>query len=243
MRIHEKLDVFRSAEKLEFSPIPVEEYSSVGITTRAFMNNVLFEKCVNIGSPIMSTKVTTFFGAYSYINDGGIVRANVFIGRYCSIGRRVSIGATNHIVSDLSTHHEIVRGFGRPYTEVEMDVLQIPKKKAGITIIGNDVWIGDGAIVIEGVSVGTGAVIAANAVVTKDVPPYAIVGGVPARLIRFRFPDEIISRILATEWWEFPIELVNTLPVKNVLDLLEHASQILVDEPRNLFEYETFGPA
>ncbi len=85
----------------------------------------------------------------------------------------------------------------------------------------NDVWIGDGAVVLQGASIGTGAVVGANAVVTKDVPPYAVVGGIPARVIRYRFRDDIIEELLATEWWEYPLEVLKTLPMGNILETID----------------------
>ncbi len=243
MKISRKLELFRTTGLIDHVPVTDEDHGKIGIRNGRFLKNCLYERKVNVRSPVLSTNLTTFFGAGSYLNDGGCVRANVFIGRYCSIGRRVSIGAGNHIVTDLSTHPMFVNGYGRPYSDAEKAALKIADRETGPTVIGNDVWIGDGAIVLGGVTVGTGAVVAANAVVIKDVPPYAIVGGVPARLIRFRFPDEIIAGVLATEWWEFPIKLVRTLPVKNVFDLLEQAGQVLEKKPANFHHYRTYGPA
>ena len=78
----------------------------------------------------------------------------------------------------------------------------------GDIFIGNDVWIGYEAVVLAGVTIGDGAVIGARAVVTKDVPPYAVVGGVPARLIRRRFPDDTISALLALKWWDWPADKI-----------------------------------
>lgn len=75
-------------------------------------------------------------------------------------------------------------------------------------IIGNDVWIGANAIILQGVTIGDGAIIAAGAVVTKDVPPYAIVGGVPAKVIKYRFSDEVILKLLQIKWWDKPEEWI-----------------------------------
>jgi hypothetical protein len=81
------------------------------------------------------------------------------------------------------------------------------------TIIGHDVWIGEGAMVFEGVNVGTGAIIAARAVVTKHVPSYAIVAGVPARVVGFRHPPELIEQLLASRWWELDVAELTRLPM------------------------------
>jgi virginiamycin A acetyltransferase len=88
-------------------------------------------------------------------------------------------------------------------------------------VLGNDVWIGDNVVVLSGVHVGTGAAIGANAVVTKDVPPYAVVAGVPARFIRCRFEEEIVTRLLASEWWLLPEEAITTLDITNIEECLE----------------------
>src|SRR5699024_8636000 len=79
----------------------------------------------------------------------------------------------------------------------------LAKRKELITTIGNDVWIGHGAIIQAGITVGDGAVIASNAVVTKDIPPYAIVGGIPAKIIKYRFSDEMIAAMSQIAWWDW----------------------------------------
>ena len=117
------------------------------------------------------------------------------IGRFCSIGCFVRIGLPLHHVTTVSTH---------PF-------LEGPTLKNKRTIIGNDVWIGAGVILLGeggGLCVGDGAIIGAGAVVTKDVPPYAIVGGNPARIIRYRFDEKTIRRLLALKWWNWPIKRI-----------------------------------
>lgn len=89
-----------------------------------------------------------------------------------------------------------------------------PKRKE-VGCIGNDVWIGTGAIILKGVNIGDGAVVAAGAVVTKDVPPYTIVGGVPANVIRKRFSDELTERLLAVKWWEYGPNVLKGLDISN----------------------------
>lgn len=123
------------------------------------------------------------------------------IGKYCSISWDVTIGAVSHPQTTLSSHAFTYR---KQFGLVDDDTfLNHPR-----TRIGNDVWIGCNSVIISGVSVGDGAIIGAGAVVTRDVPPYHIVAGVPARVIRPRFPDERITAISQLKWWDWPDEMI-----------------------------------
>ncbi len=94
------------------------------------------------------------------------------------------------------------------------------RRQAQRVVIGNDVWIGHGAVITPGIRIGHGAVIGANAVVTKDVPPYHVVGGVPAHFIRKRFDDVVIDRLLEVEWWNWPVEkLYEAVPDIQTLEI------------------------
>lgn len=122
------------------------------------------------------------------------------IGSYCSISYGVTIGAPEHDYSRASTHQFIYDPKYRLFDE-DQDLRN--EKFSQPVEIGNDVWIGCNSTILRGVTIGDGAVIAANAVVTKDVPPYAIVAGVPARVIKYRFSNEIINRLLMIKWWNW----------------------------------------
>lgn len=131
-------------------------------------------------------------GEYTYINGGYIYKSR--IGKFCSIGYGISIGPGEHYTERISTFPLSNRALGQE-DESEFVI-------KGLTIIGNDVWIGNNAIIMQGVKIGDGAVVAAGAVVTKNVPPYAIVGGVPAKILRYRFNDNIIEKLLQLKWWD-----------------------------------------
>lgn len=190
-------------------------------------NYVLF---VEKNSRIINSEIfgTIFFGFASYINPKGLIRSYCEIGRYCSIGRNVSIGMGNHDINMISTS---------PFFEfmIPEDSLKLasrePKRRV---IIGHDVWIGDNVMIASGVTIGSGAVIAGGAVVTKDVPPYAIVGGVPAKFIRMRFDDEVIKQLLDLSWWNFKPDLLKSMPTKSLEASIEFLKKH--DTPANLFD-------
>lgn len=129
------------------------------------------------------------------------------IGKFCSIacGAKFLFNSANHALGSLSTY-TFPLFFEEWGTDVEN--LAAAWDNKGDIIIGNDVWIGYEAVILAGVTIGDGAIIGARAVVTKNVPPYTIVGGVPARPIRKRFSDEAIARLEALRWWDWPIERI-----------------------------------
>ncbi len=131
----------------------------------------------------------------------------LMIGKFCSIacGAKFLFNSANHSLSSLSTYP-----FPIFYEEWGLDRKNVAEAwdNKGDIVIGNDVWIGYEAVILAGVTVGDGAVIGARAMVTKDVPPYTIVGGVPAKPIRKRFSEETISDMLALKWWDWPKERI-----------------------------------
>jgi virginiamycin A acetyltransferase len=129
------------------------------------------------------------------------------IGRYCAIatGTRFLMAGAEHPTMGVSTFPFTM--FGGEWTERTLDIVTAMPSR-GDTVVGNDVWFGYGVTVMPGVRIGDGAIIAAGAVVTADVPPYTVVGGNPARHIRRRFDDTDIDRLLRAAWWDWPAELV-----------------------------------
>ena len=142
-------------------------------------------------------------GRYSYVgNDTDVACAD--IGQCCSISAHCRIGMGGHTLSHISScplFTQRINGCQEQW--VDQDIHAVEEKRA---VLGNDVWVGSHVLINGGVTVGHGAVIGAGAVVVKDVPPYAIVGGVPAKVIRYRFSPEIIEKLLELQWWNLPDE-------------------------------------
>lgn len=163
--------------------------------------------CINHQSKIaphvhlLSNVIVNFsdIGSYTYIGKNCLIQ-NTKIGRFCSIANDVLIGLGKHPTHFFSTSPLFYR------TKNPLNIKLIDENVDFTEYlpieIGHDVWIGTRAIILDGVKIGTGAIVAANSAVTKDVPPYAIVGGVPAKIIKYRFPDETIQKLLKTCWWE-----------------------------------------
>lgn len=160
-------------------------------------------------------------GAFSYQVSGYCFAAR--IGRYCSMGENIQIGRQNHPTTWISTSpafyigdqlFRLGKGFAgaAEYHDYAFS-FDGPATKAKITTIGNDVWIGHGAYIGAGVTIGDGAIVAAHAVVTRDVPPYAVVAGNPAVIKKMRVPPKLISPLLRSRWWRYaPWQLTHLDP-------------------------------
>lgn len=142
-------------------------------------------------------------GAFSYLVPGAIV-PYTSIGRYCSIATGVRVMSPGHPIDRVTTstwtYGGNINNIVKEAYGVEIKQNRNLKKNEK-TIIGNDVWIGEFAVVKSGVTIGDGAVVAAQSVVTKDVPPYSIVAGNPARVVKYRFDQEIIENLQSSKWW------------------------------------------
>lgn len=181
-------------------------------------------------------------GAFTGIYGGKIGHCR--IGRYCSIAPGVDIASDQHptdwLSSSMVQYVPDIHGWGRwmkanglPYAEQKARF-----KSNAQVMIGNDVWLGQGVFVKSGVTIGDGAIVAAHSVVLHDVPPYTIVGGVPARPIRARFDDALIERLLALQWWNYAVLGLEGLDFTNPLAAVERLEAAIGQNEVPLFPGE-----
>lgn len=162
---------------------------------------------LDLNSRVLSNCIlnNTELGSYSYLGRNCLIQ-NVKIGRFCSIANDVMIGLGTHPIDNFSTSPLFYR------TKNTFNISLVPEDLAfeeyKTTIIENDVWIGARVTILDGVTIGNGAIVASGSVVTKDVPPYAIVGGVPAKIIKYRFEKEKIDFYSKEEWWNGDLETI-----------------------------------
>ncbi len=175
---------------------------------------------VTIGD--LSTVTDSVLGYYVHINRNSMIRncnidiysyggmnftaLHCKIGKYSSISWNVSIGGANHNYNNITTHAFLYNPNFDMITKDE----ELHDRFSEPCEVGNDVWIGAGAQILRGVKVGDGAVVAAGAIVTKDVPPYSIVAGIPGRVIKMRASEDEISRLLKIQWWNIDPQIIKS---------------------------------
>lgn len=191
--------------------IPDEKiYPRKGDTQTVYLKNVVTRPSIQVGEYTMYNDFVNDprdFEKNNVLYQYPVNHDRLLIGKFCSIacGAKFLFNSANHALGSLSTYP-----FPIFYDEWGLDgknVADAWDNKGDITL-GNDVWIGYEAVILAGVTIGDGAIIGARAVVTRDVPPYAIVGGVPARLIRRRFDEATIESLLALQWWDWEPERI-----------------------------------
>lgn len=167
-------------------------------------SDVEYGRFVEIGEGTRLSNVA--IGDYSY-TDRYADLANVIVGKFSNIAAFSRIGATDHPLTTASLHHFLYRSADY-WDDAEVDEDWFAKRRSRMTIIGHDTWIGAAAQIRPDVTIGHGAVVGANAVVTKDVAPYMIVAGNPAKLIRPRFEPTIVEGLIALSWWDWSHDLI-----------------------------------
>lgn len=194
-------------------------YPRTGDMQTIYLKNVITNPNISIGDFTMYNdfvKDPRDFQKNNVLYHYPINYDRLVIGKFCSIacGAKFLFTSANHTLNALSTYP-----FPLFFEEWELDKADVTDAwdNKGDIVIGNDVWIGYEAVIMSGVSIGDGAIIGTRAVVTKDVAPYTIVGGVPAKPIRKRFPDDIVSALLQIKWWEWTYEKIkeNISAIKN----------------------------
>lgn len=185
-------------------------YPRSGDTQTVYLKNVITDPNIEVGDFTMYNDFVNNpcdFQQNNVLYHYPINQDKLIIGKFCSIacGAKFIFNSANHRLSSLSTYP-----FSLFFAEWNLDKANITEAwdNKGDIIIGNDVWIGYEAVVMSGVTISDGAIIGTRAVVTKDVPAYTIVGGVPAKTIRPRFAPEIIAKLQTAQWWDWPTEKI-----------------------------------
>lgn len=242
------LSCIKELVRIVFPGIVIRYFQLVIIRFRYFSKRILID-----GSAIvnLSTKLEGYnkigrnanianstIGLGTYISPDCYI-PNCQIGRFCSIGPKVEVVLGRHPINFVSTHPAFFSmnkqaGFTFASENLfEEYIYALPSIKKSVAI-ENDVWIGYGSKIMEGVTLGNGCIIAAGAVVTKDVPPYSIYGGVPANLIKYRFSEKEISDLIKMSWWDFKFEKIKDFSslFTNISSLIEawHSNNIYKQE-------------
>lgn len=205
-------------------PNPNEKYPMAGFPQVGFLKNFISSANIIVGD-------------YTYYDDPDgpenfeanvlyhfpFIGDKLIIGRFCAIAKGVEfiMNGANHNMAGISTYPFYI--FGQGWEKSMPEAGELPYK--GDTIVGNDVWLGYESTIMPGISIGDGAIIASKSVVTSDVPPYSIVGGNPAKVIKYRFDDATIQRLLSVAWWDWSAEKITeniAVIVSHDIDALSH---------------------
>lgn len=168
-------------------------------------------------------------GNYTFINSGTTLFPGTKMGKFCSIGKNCELGAFDHPTTWLSSsavQYNLKLHFPDYVEDFDQKKIVRPKE----TIFGNDVWVGSLAVVKRGLNIGDGAIIAGGSVVVRDVPPYAIVGGVPAKVLKYRFEEETIEDLMNLQWWDMDVEDLKDISFDDIDKAIEELKTKKLDE-------------
>lgn len=208
-------------------PNPNTLYPIKGVTRTVYLKNIITNPQIIVGDYTYyddPDDVHNFEKNVLYLFD--FMGDKLIVGKFCQIatGVRFIMNGSNHPMNGVSTYPFKV--FGDEWGKASLDA-----RSKGDTVIGSDVWIGNGATIMQGVKIGDGAIIGTNSLVTKDVSPYTIVGGNPAKEIRKRFDEDTIAFLLELKWWDWDVEKITTH-----LDLLTSCN---IDALKKIYEITT----
>jgi acetyltransferase-like isoleucine patch superfamily enzyme len=190
-----------------------------------------------------------FLGAFTYLGGRQTDMRHIgMIGRFCSIAYNIMAGVEEHPHDYLSASPFFQGGFD--WRQADEFRAENPQHQSWSTrawhsrneeqfskiVIGSDVWIGEGVLIRRGVTIGDGAVVASRAVVTKDVPPYAIVGGTPARVIKYRFEPEVIAALLELNWWSYGLSALHGVDVMNINQAIDRIDANIASGRARIYE-------
>lgn len=199
----------------------------VSVDRTATLGNVDFEGLNKVGARARVFNSSIGYGSY-IANDSTLT--GVSLGRYCSLGPNISMPTGLHPTSGFASTSPLFFSLSGQLGQTYVSHQKFAENRFAdggyLRVIGNDVWIGGNVVVLEGVRIGDGAIIGAGSVVVKDLPPYSISVGVPARAVRYRFDRETVDRLLTTKWWERDPEWIKSHAeafedVSLLLELLE----------------------
>jgi acetyltransferase-like isoleucine patch superfamily enzyme len=220
---------------MKYEPIDIERFENT-TSEPAYLEKIIK---LNPGARIIKSRLLgpTYLNRYTQVGPDAVVGryfgmnescyiARATAGHFCSIGARTAINPFNHPRDWLSIHEFQYHPNSFDWVDEYNAVTRLPRTPDTFqkVTIGSDVWTGHNVNIMGGVSVGDGAIIGAGSVVTKDVPPYAVVAGAPASVKRLRFPEKTIERLLRVRWWDLELEDLSGLPFRDVercLDLVE----------------------
>ncbi|QEE16014.1 CatB-related O-acetyltransferase [Promethearchaeum syntrophicum] len=227
----DKSEISQNTKIYKFTTIKnsiIQKNSSVGDHSKIL--NSYLDKSVHIGryNHISGCQI----GKHSYTGQNAIIMG-IKIGNFCSISWGVTIGPGEHDFSRVTTHRFLYTDVDRLKPENEEWYNRFEKNIE----IGHDVWIGANSTILRGVSIGTGSIIGANSLVNKNIPPYAIVGGNPAKIIKYRFSDENIQELIKIKWWNLPDRIIKlnfeTFNSKITQDTIQKLKIIITQSPQN----------
>ena len=212
------------------------------------MKKLYFEVPLQLGQGLHNVER---IGGYTYYGDHFNAKFCESIGRFCIIGENVTIGTHEHCANSLTAHPMFfwsTSRFQNFHDSVSKESCQkniafhnrLSKKyNKGRVIVGNDVWIGNDVIILNGVKIGDGAIVGAGSVVTKDIEPYSIVAGNPAKLIRKRFSDDNIQKLIDIQWWNYGPAILDGIYLGDISEAIEQIAE-RIDSGFMKYSYNTW---